>query len=93
MRRLICALGLASLLATASLVCAQSVPNRNVSAAPTIVKPPSGVLHLYIIGDSTAAKSDNLGTVGWGAPFLSYFDSAKINVVNAATDSGSTRTS
>ncbi len=93
LRMLLCALGLACFLAPASLVNAQPIPNRNVSAAPTIVKPPSGVLHLYIIGDSTAAKSDNLGTVGWGTPFLSYFDSAKINVVNAATDSGSTRTS
>ena len=93
MRRLKCALELAGLLVTASLVYAQPAPNRIVSAAPTIVKPPSGVLNVYIIGDSTAAKSNSPDTEGWGTPFLSYFDPAKIRVVNAATDSGSTRTS
>ena len=93
MRRLKCALELAGLLVTASLVYAQPAPNRIVSAAPTIVKPPSGILNVYIIGDSTAATSNSPDTEGWGTPFLTYFDPAKLRVVNAATDSGSTRTS
>jgi hypothetical protein len=38
---------------------------------------------LFIAGDSTAAKGPPTAT-GWGVPFAAYFDSAKINVVNAA---------
>jgi lysophospholipase L1-like esterase len=46
---------------------------------------------LFIAGDSTAAKGPPSAT-GWGVPFAAYFDSAKINVVNAARGGRSSRT-
>jgi lysophospholipase L1-like esterase len=46
---------------------------------------------LFIAGDSTAAKGPPTAT-GWGVPFAAYFDSAKINVVNAARGGRSSRT-
>jgi lysophospholipase L1-like esterase len=46
---------------------------------------------LFIAGDSTAAKGPPTAT-GWGVPFAAYFDSAKINIVNAARGGRSSRT-
>ncbi len=46
---------------------------------------------LFIAGDSTAAKGPPTAT-GWGVPFGAYFDSAKINIVNAARGGRSSRT-
>ncbi len=60
---------------------------------PAPVPPPADRPSLYVIGDSTAAKSTRTITIqGWGEPFLDYFDPAKINVVNAARGGRSTRT-
>src|SRR5438034_729084 len=50
-------------------------------AAPTI----------FIVGDSTASNTAQ-GQLGWGDPFTSYFDRAKINVVNRARAGRSSRT-
>ncbi len=63
-----------------------------VSAAPTIIKPASGLPSLYVVGDSTAAKNNGNTIEGWGVPFLTYFDLTKVNVVNAALGGRSTRT-
>ena len=46
---------------------------------------------LFVIGDSTAAKG-RAPIQGWGEPFLSYFDPAKINAVNASRGGRSSRT-
>lgn len=51
----------------------------------------------FIVGDSTANihGDPNVAVaqrVGWGTPFAAYFDSAKINVVNAASAGRSSRT-
>jgi len=46
---------------------------------------------LFIAGDSTAAKGPPTAT-GWGVPFAAYFDSTKLNVVNAARGGRSSRT-
>ena len=46
---------------------------------------------LFVIGDSTAAKG-RPPIQGWGEPFLGYFDSSRINVVNAAHGGRSSRT-
>lgn len=46
---------------------------------------------LFVIGDSTAASNDG-GVVGWGIPFPSFFDPAKINIANRARGGRSSRT-
>ena len=46
---------------------------------------------LFIAGDSTAANNGG-GAVGWGVPFPSFFDLAKINVANRARGGRSSRT-
>ena len=65
---------------------------RTVSAAPTIIKQADGIPSLYVVGDSTAAKNNGTTIEGWGVPFLTYFDTSKINVVNAALGGRSSRT-
>ncbi len=64
-----------------SLLFAASVFAQNPSAIPT----------LFIAGDSTASNSAP-GQQGWGDPFASYFDPAKIHVVNRARAGRSSRT-
>lgn len=46
---------------------------------------------LFIAGDSTAASGGS-GIQGWGVAIASYFDPAKINVVNGARGGRSSRT-
>jgi lysophospholipase L1-like esterase len=46
---------------------------------------------LYVTGDSTASNSAK-GQQGWGDPFVSYFDPAKIKVLNRARAGRSSRT-
>lgn len=47
---------------------------------------------IFIAGDSTAAKSPKDDHQGWGVPFASYFDPAKINIANHARGGRSSRT-
>jgi lysophospholipase L1-like esterase len=47
---------------------------------------------LFIVGDSTVKSGGFRGMVGWGERIAPYFDSSKINVVNAAIGGRSTRT-
>jgi lysophospholipase L1-like esterase len=46
---------------------------------------------IYVIGDSTASNTAQ-GQLGWGDPFSTYFDHAKIVVVNRARAGRSSRT-
>ena len=46
---------------------------------------------IFVVGDSTANNHAN-GALGWGDPFIAYFDSNKINVVNRARGGRSSRT-
>lgn len=46
---------------------------------------------LWVAGDSTAAPG-GANSMGWGVPFPSYFDLAKINVANRARGGRSSRT-
>ncbi len=60
---------------------------QNPSPTPLNPKLPS----LFVIGDSTANNNAD-GGLGWGDPFKSFFDPAKINVVNRARAGRSSRT-
>jgi rhamnogalacturonan acetylesterase len=46
---------------------------------------------IFVAGDSTANNHAN-GGLGWGDPFVTYFDAAKVNVLNRARAGRSSRT-
>ena len=46
---------------------------------------------IFVVGDSTANNHAN-GGLGWGDPFISHFDTSKVNVVNRARGGRSSRT-
>lgn len=46
---------------------------------------------LFVVGDSTANNNAN-GGKGWGDPFVAFFDTSKINVLNRARAGRSSRT-
>jgi lysophospholipase L1-like esterase len=46
---------------------------------------------IFVIGDSTANNHAN-GGLGWGDPFIGYFDTSKVNVLNRARGGRSSRT-
>ena len=46
---------------------------------------------IFVVGDSTANNHAD-GGLGWGDPFISYFDAAKVNVLNRARAGRSSRT-
>lgn len=46
---------------------------------------------IFVVGDSTANNHAN-GGLGWGDPFINYFEPAKVNVLNRARGGRSSRT-
>ncbi len=69
----------------------------SVDAAVRVLPTPSNpeLPTLFLIGDSTVrnGRGDGAnGQWGWGEPIVSYFDAAKINVVNRAVGGLSSRT-
>jgi rhamnogalacturonan acetylesterase len=46
---------------------------------------------IFVVGDSTANNHAN-GGLGWGDPFIDYFDKARANVLNRARGGRSSRT-
>jgi len=75
-----------------SLTLAQSQNNdqQNSSSVPqTSINPKLPTI--FVVGDSTANNHAN-GALGWGDPFISYFDLSKVNVVNRARGGRSSRT-
>src|SRR2546423_11395895 len=46
---------------------------------------------IFVVGDSTANNHAN-GGLGWGDPFVTYFDTTKVNVLNRARGGRSSRT-
>lgn len=47
---------------------------------------------LFLVGDSTVKSGGQNGAIGWGERIAPYFDSRRINVVNAAIGGRSSRT-
>jgi xylan 1,4-beta-xylosidase len=63
-----------------------------VCASAYAQNPPNPKLPtLFVVGDSTANNNAN-GGLGWGDPFIAYFDTTKINVLNRARAGRSSRT-
>ena len=62
-------------------------PGTTTDQRPTNPKLPT----IFVVGDSTANNHAN-GALGWGDPFIEYFDQAKVNVLNRARAGRSSRT-
>src|SRR6266853_199509 len=69
-------------------VAAQVNSPTNTSQSPA---PNPKLPTIFVVGDSTANNNAN-GARGWGDPFVSYFDTTKINVTNRARAGRSSRT-
>jgi lysophospholipase L1-like esterase len=69
---------------------AQESAPATVTQTPTPTPNPN-LPTLFVVGDSTANNHAN-GALGWGDPFVAYFDATKINVLNRARAGRSSRT-
>src|SRR3989440_4554621 len=80
------------LLATTSLtVLAQSQNENQQPSATQPIRINPQLSTIFVVGDSTANNHAN-GALGWGDPFIAYFDSTKVNVLNRARAGRSSRT-
>jgi len=66
---------------------AQTTPTPQAPAEQINPKLPT----IFVVGDSTANNHAN-GGLGWGDPFITYFDLSKTNVLNRARGGRSSRT-
>jgi lysophospholipase L1-like esterase len=74
-----------------ALVGACALPALLAAASPAAFAAEPALPTIWIAGDSTAAEGTP-DAVGWGKPFAALFDSAKINLENAARGGRSSRT-
>ncbi len=68
-------------------ICGQNVERSQT----TVVRASPNLPTMFVVGDSTANNHAN-GGLGWGDPFISYFDATKVNVLNRARAGRSSRT-
>ena len=80
-------LGLLSIALCAPSSRAQTTPTPQAPAEQINPKLPT----IFVVGDSTANNHAN-GGLGWGDPFITYFDLSKTNVLNRARGGRSSRT-
>ena len=64
---------------------------QNPAPSPTVRPVNPKLPTVFVVGDSTANNHAN-GGLGWGDPFIDYFDGAKVNVLNRARGGRSSRT-
>src|SRR5205085_140925 len=76
---------------TSLTVLAQSQNENQQSSATPPMRINPQLSTIFVIGDSTANNHAN-GALGWGDPFVAYFDATKINVLNRARAGRSSRT-
>src|SRR5678815_4638358 len=62
-------------------------PQTTPEPAPINPKLPT----IFVVGDSTANNHAD-GGLGWGDPFVAYFDASKVNVLNRPRAGRSSRT-
>jgi lysophospholipase L1-like esterase len=67
----------------------QSSDQQNVGTPPASINPKLPTI--FVVGDSTANNHAN-GGLGWGDPFINYFDTTRVNVLNRARGGRSSRT-
>ena len=68
---------------------AQNGDQQNSPSPQTTINPKLPTI--FVVGDSTANNHAN-GGLGWGDPFINYFDPLKCNVLNRARGGRSSRT-
>ena len=85
------ALAAVSIFATAPAASGQVQPGPSPSPAEAQTQINPKLPTIFVVGDSTANNHAN-GGLGWGDPFISYFDPAQVNVVNRARGGRSSRT-
>ena len=74
------------------LMCAAQTAEQTPLPTPPVQRPANPKLPtLFVVGDSTANNNAN-GGKGWGDPFVSFFDTTKLNVLNRARAGRSSRT-
>ncbi|HEX7316374.1 MAG TPA: rhamnogalacturonan acetylesterase [Pyrinomonadaceae bacterium] len=74
------------------LICAAQTGELAPLPTPPVQRPANPSLPtLFVVGDSTANNNAN-GGKGWGDPFVAFFDTTKINVLNRARAGRSSRT-
>src|SRR4051812_29591428 len=76
----LCALMIATAFCLAS-VHSQNSERQNPRSPQTAINPKLPTV--FVVGDSTANNHAN-GGLGWGDPFINYFDPSKVNVLNRA---------
>jgi rhamnogalacturonan acetylesterase len=75
-----------------SLTCGAQTAEQTPLPTPPVQRPADPKLPtLFVVGDSTANNNAN-GGKGWGDPFVAFFDTSKINVLNRARAGRSSRT-
>jgi rhamnogalacturonan acetylesterase len=73
-------------------ICAAQTGELAPLPTPPIQRPADSKLPtLFVVGDSTANNNAN-GGKGWGDPFVAFFDTSKLNVLNRARAGRSSRT-
>lgn len=75
------------MLVVLSFITGSSLTQTTPEPAPINPKLPT----IFVVGDSTANNHAN-GALGWGDPFINYFDTSKVNVLNRARAGRSSRT-
>lgn len=71
--------------------------SNHATKTPAFASPTTSTLNpslptIFVAGDSTAAKGPNADQEGWGEPFVTYFDTTKVNIANRARGGRSSRT-
>jgi len=80
------------LLCISPLLCFAQTGGMPPLPTPPIQRPANPSLPtLFVVGDSTANSSGG-GAYGWADPFVNFFDTSKINVLNRARAGRSSRT-
>jgi lysophospholipase L1-like esterase len=80
------------MLCLSPFTCAAQTAQPSPLPTPPIQHPANQKLPtLFVVGDSTANNNANGGR-GWGDPFVAFFDTSKINVLNRARAGRSSRT-
>ena len=81
-----------SVLLCLAAISATAIAQSQNNSAPQTSRPVNPKLPtVFVAGDSTANNHAN-GALGWGDPFIDYFDPAKANVLNRARAGRSSRT-
>jgi lysophospholipase L1-like esterase len=80
---------------TATLIFLTSISliaiGQNTPPSPTANQVNPNLPTIFVVGDSTANNHAN-GGLGWGDPFIDYFDKARANILNRARGGRSSRT-